>query len=142
MLPSLESNAGPIPGEQLEWLTSLPASASDAELRAAYDRDGLVHVKGVIPPEMVWEMRRKCVACVHADIRYFDYFAFSGVLKPGTDPTEGIFCGGDPELFDGPGVKTGNNEANDSLFLSKTIEAHREPWVQEFSRNQCEYLND
>lgn len=138
MLPSLESNAGPIPGEQLEWLTSLPATASDAELRAAYDRDGLVHIKGVIPPEIVWEMRRKCVTCGRADARYFDYLAISGVLKPGTNAKDGIFSGGNPELFNGPGVKTGNNEAEDTVFLSKTIDAHREPWVQEFSHNECE----
>lgn len=55
----LESNAGPIPAEQLKRLPSFPATAPDADLRAAYERDGVVHIKRVISPDVVWDMRRQ-----------------------------------------------------------------------------------
>jgi phytanoyl-CoA hydroxylase len=46
-------------------------------------------MKGVIPREKVLAMRKK----------YFEYVSSSGVLKEGTDPEDGIFCGGVPHKF-------------------------------------------
>lgn len=46
-------------------------------------------MKNVMPRERVLALRKQ----------FFEYVAGSGVLKEGSDPTDGIFCGGDPHKF-------------------------------------------
>ena len=47
-----------IPTTHLAWLPSIPATAPIEEIRAAYEREGVVHVKGVLPREHVLDVRR------------------------------------------------------------------------------------
>lgn len=78
-----------IDADVLGWLEPVSKDISDAELRRRFERDGVVLVKGVIPRESVLAMRKN----------YFEHVSSSGVLLKGTDPTDGIFCGGDPHMF-------------------------------------------
>ncbi|WWC63270.1 uncharacterized protein I303_105870 [Kwoniella dejecticola CBS 10117] len=123
----IEDNSGAlIDPDVLGWLEPLASDASDEELRTRYEQDGVVWVKGVIPREKVLAMRRT----------YFEYVASSGVLKEGSDPTDGIFCGGDPHKFAGPGVAShlGVTEA-ECDFLAKSVSAHQEDFVKTFAQD-------
>lgn len=123
----LESNSGgEIPLPLLGWLKSLPATASDEEIRKTLEEDGVVHLKGVIPRDVVLMARRK----------YFEHVASSGVLKPGTAPVDGIFAGGDPLDFAGPGVasQVGKNMDN-CPYLKLSVEAGMEPWINDFAQD-------
>ncbi|OWZ79414.1 hypothetical protein C365_01675 [Cryptococcus neoformans Bt85] len=87
----LEGNEGNIPSDTLQWLKPMSASASDEEIRRELAEKGVVHLKGVMPREYVLNFRK----------RWFEALAPSGVLREGTDPVDGIFCGGNPEDFQG-----------------------------------------
>lgn len=111
-------------------------------MRARFERDGVLWVKNVIPRDRVIDMRR----------RYFEYVKNSGVLREGTDPADGIFCGGDPHKYGessgclsddvkilpvaGPGVASHLGiTPEESEFLAKSILAHKESWVHQFAQS-------
>lgn len=48
-----------------------------------YERDGVVHLRGLLPRAEVLDVRR----------RFFEYVLHTGVLKEGTAPEEGIYSG-------------------------------------------------
>lgn len=100
----LESAGGPIKPDELGYLKSTPADMPLEEMRERFKKDGYLwvgvpvqrrlssisnggyeQVKGAIPREIVWQVRKD----------YFSYLQRFGLLKEGTDPVEGIFCGGD-----------------------------------------------
>jgi phytanoyl-CoA hydroxylase len=62
-------------------------------MRERFVEQGYLWVKGLIPREEILDFRRK----------YFEFMAPTGVLKEGTDPIEGIYCGADPEQYLPPG---------------------------------------
>jgi ectoine hydroxylase-related dioxygenase (phytanoyl-CoA dioxygenase family) len=65
---------------RLGWLNpSDPATPID-DLRAQYRAQGYLWLKGLIPPEKVWQFRE----------RYFEAFRDTGLLKPGTAAVDGI----------------------------------------------------
>ncbi|GFZ52292.1 hypothetical protein JCM24511_10065 [Saitozyma sp. JCM 24511] len=123
----LEGNeGGPIPLSSLAWLKPLPASASDDELRSAYYRDGVVHITGVMDREKVLDTRE----------RFFSHLAQSGVLKEGSSPREGIFRGGDPSLFAGPGTVTFNTSVQANEYLRLSTEAGRMDFIDNFVHDE------
>jgi hypothetical protein len=81
----LNSTGGPIAPECIGSLQPLAKDAPLEELRKFYQENGYLWVKGLLPAEDVWTCRQK----------YFEYFAGAGLLKEGTPPREGIYCGGD-----------------------------------------------
>ncbi|KAM0749893.1 hypothetical protein T439DRAFT_363498 [Meredithblackwellia eburnea MCA 4105] len=110
----------------LGWLPTYSVDTPDNVLQEALQRDGVLHIKNVIPREIVLETRRQ----------YFEYVKSTGVLKEGTDPTDGIFCGGDPLDFAGPGVasQVGKNMEN-CEYLKLSVQAGMESFINEFARN-------
>ncbi|KAM0750879.1 hypothetical protein T439DRAFT_356613 [Meredithblackwellia eburnea MCA 4105] len=123
----LEGNTGGIPDRLLGWLESFPADTPIEILRERLLKDGVVHVKNVLPRDRVLETRRK----------YFEFVAPSGVLKEGSDPVDGIFCGGDPVDFSGPGVAEafGKNMEN-CEYLKLSVEAGMAPFINEFAKDE------
>ncbi|KAI5475233.1 hypothetical protein MNV49_001713 [Pseudohyphozyma bogoriensis] len=121
----LESTTGgQIPLTHLGWLPTLPATASDEEIRETLEREGVVHLKGVVPRETVLEVRR----------RYFEYVQALGVLKEGTAPVDGIFCGGNPLDFAGPGVASQVGKTMDNCpDLKLSVEAGMADFINEFA---------
>lgn len=98
------------------------------ELRARYDRDGFLFLKGVLPRADVLRAREA----------YFLGVAHSAVLQPGTQPVEGVF---DPakDARDYPGVGAGNREEDAShgndkpggaaeVFVDAALAQHTAPW--------------
>lgn len=49
-----------IPSSYLSWLTPIPADAPIEDIRDAYQRDGVVQVRGLLDPEDVLSTREKC----------------------------------------------------------------------------------
>lgn len=127
----LSGGVGDLAADQIAWLPSLPATTSDEELRHELETKGVVHVKGVMPREFVLEARHK----------YFFHMATTGLLKEGSDPTDGVWRGGEAD---------GNDyvaPANASLVpLSKAAEENmkrawevpHKDWSAAFCGNECE----
>lgn len=90
----------------------------------------MIQIRGVMPPELVLEMRR----------RWFEHTAPSGVLRAGTDPVDGIFCGQDPDDFVGPdnaGYLNGSKDLDKAPYYKLSAEAHWSNWAIEFANNPC-----
>jgi phytanoyl-CoA hydroxylase len=58
------------------------------EIRRRYERDGYVWLKRLLPPSDVWNARKD----------YFEFLSPTGLIKEGTDPRKGIYCGEDWRL--------------------------------------------
>lgn len=96
------------------------------ELRRRYREDGYLFLKGIIPRQDVLRARAE----------YFEYLAPSGVLKPGTEPVEGIFDDKkDIKLF--PGIGAGESGGNTTPaketteFMRRALDAHGQDWYAE-----------
>ena len=73
------------------FLGELQPTSTDApmeEIRRRYEQDGHVWLKRLLPPFDVWNARKD----------YFEFLASTGLIKEGTDPKDGIYCGGDWRL--------------------------------------------
>ncbi|CAE6468040.1 unnamed protein product [Rhizoctonia solani] len=123
----IRSNAGPMKPENLGWLQPVnPKTTSMDEMRELFVEQGYLWVKGLIPREDILAFRRK----------YFEFMAPTGVLKEGTDPIDGIYCGADPEQFlpPGNGRECENTEQADR-FIKRNIEAHHSKWLEEITNH-------
>lgn len=113
-----------------EQVSSLKQSSPDMpleELQTRYNEDGYVFLKGLLPREDVLKAREE----------YFSMLAPSGVLKPGTQPVEGIF---NPEKnpSDYPGIGAGASPGNGrpgaetaEHFVDLALQAHYADWYKE-----------
>ncbi|KDN46525.1 hypothetical protein RSAG8_04178, partial [Rhizoctonia solani AG-8 WAC10335] len=113
--------------ENLGWLQPVnPKTTSMDEMRELFVEQGYLWVKGLIPREDILAFRRK----------YFEFMAPTGVLKEGTDPIDGIYCGADPEQFlpPGNGRECENTEQADR-FIKRNIEAHHSKWLEEITNH-------
>ncbi|KAL1655102.1 hypothetical protein SLS61_002413 [Didymella pomorum] len=97
------------------------------ELRRRYNDDGYVFLKGLLPKEDVLKAREE----------YFSMLAPSGVLKPGTQPVEGIFDA-DKDPADYPGIGAGAAAGNGrpgeetaEQFVDLALQAHYADWYKE-----------
>jgi phytanoyl-CoA hydroxylase len=97
------------------------------ELRRRFNEDGYVFLKGLLPRGDVLKARQA----------YFEMLAPSGVLKPGTNPVEGIF---DPakDKADFPGIGSGAASGNGKpgeeaaeKFVNIALAAHYADWYKE-----------
>ncbi|BEJ11416.1 hypothetical protein CspHIS471_0108380 [Cutaneotrichosporon sp. HIS471] len=53
------NQGGVIPSSYLSWLTPISASAPIEDIRAVYERDGVVHIRGLLDREDVLSTREK-----------------------------------------------------------------------------------
>src|SRR3954463_8489732 len=83
---SLTSNAFILSdaSDRLGWLVPTNPNQSPSVLRAQYQAQGYLWLKGILDPEKVLDFRR----------RFFEAFVGSGLLAEGTSPVEGIYSGG------------------------------------------------
>lgn len=103
------------------------------EIRRRYREDGHVFIKGLIPRADVLKAREE----------YFKLLAPTGVLKPGTEPVDGIFDVNQNRLnFPGIGAGTANSTDENGhvkgpnpevarLFGDLALKAHSLPWYEE-----------
>jgi phytanoyl-CoA hydroxylase len=97
------------------------------EIRRRYNEDGYVFLKGLLPKEDVLKAREE----------YFKMLSPSGVLKPGTQPVDGIFDT-DKDAADFPGIGAGAAGSNGrpgaetaEKFVDLALEAHYAHWYKE-----------
>lgn len=84
----LRSSGGIIEPHFLGKLRPTHLDTSMEEIRKRYEDDGYVWLKGLLPPSDVWDARKE----------YFRFLGPTGLIKEGTDPKDGIYCGGDWKL--------------------------------------------
>jgi ectoine hydroxylase-related dioxygenase (phytanoyl-CoA dioxygenase family) len=72
--------------DRLGWLTPTDPAQSRAALWEQYQAQGYLWLKGLLDRDTVLAFRR----------RYFEAYAETGLLQPGTDPADGIFSGEAP----------------------------------------------
>ncbi|KAF9701056.1 hypothetical protein EKO04_000116 [Ascochyta lentis] len=120
-------NDGLLRPEQVGALRQSTPDMSMEELRCRYNEDGYVYLKGLLPKEDVLKAREE----------YFNMLSPSGVLKPGTQPVEGIF---DPEKNPanypgiGAGAAGGNGRPGEDTaknFVDLALQAHYADWYKE-----------
>ena len=126
-LPQLYVNDGPlVPDGVTRLQPSSPTEPIDVLYKKLH-RDGYLFLKHLLPRDDVLQARHD----------YFDFLSPSGVLKPGTQPVDGIFDDAkDISAFPGIGAgSTGENARpggdNAQLFVDLAVQAHREPWYTE-----------
>jgi hypothetical protein len=85
--------------------------------------------------------RRELTQEVSLSFSFFKFCSPCGVLKDGTSPREGIFCGGDPTKFTGPGVAAVNVKAEDNEYLRLGTEAGTQPFILDFSNHPGKFVD-
>lgn len=115
----LHSSGGAIDPDSVGWLEPTSKDTPTEKMREQYNRDGYLWVKGVLPKEDVWEMRKT----------YFDYMP--GLTKEGTDTRDGIYCGGDWRLVSLLGYLSCSNSTADGshLTVDATWKASPQVWT-------------
>jgi hypothetical protein len=121
-------NDGLLRPDQVAQLTVSSADMPMDEIRRRYNADGYVFLRGLLPKEDVLKAREE----------YFTMLSPSGVLKPGTEPVEGIFDAG-KDAADFPGIGAGAVGGNGrpggetaGKFVDLALEAHYADWYRTF----------
>lgn len=114
------------PSEVLPLRVSHPSEPLDT-LRARFDADGHLLLRGLLPRDDVQRARKA----------YFDALAHTGVLKPDTPAVEGRFDDAKP-ASDFPGLGAGQDTAGANgrpgssetaaAFIDAAFEQHTAPW--------------
>ncbi|KAH8809350.1 hypothetical protein F5884DRAFT_858851 [Xylogone sp. PMI_703] len=121
----LKSTGGPIT-EAIGLLQPFSKDTPVEKLREFYDKNGYIWVKNLLPAEDVWKCREA----------YFDYLSDTGLLKEGTSPRDGIYCGGDWRMWIAPGkLRRKFGLIQDTKYTQKMVDAHSAPWYRKF----CEH---
>ena len=117
VLPTnIKANNGRVEKSQLDWLRETPVDTPTEEMRRRLEEDGYCFVKGAIPRNDVVKMREK----------YFEQFAHTGMLKPGTNPVDGIYNNTeDPERHRGIGGGDPEGDELKALTEAHTKEDYR-----------------
>jgi hypothetical protein len=84
----LLSSGGPIDPNSIGRLRPTDLSTPLEEIRERYAKEGYVWLKGLLPAADIWKARQD----------YFEFLQPTGLLGEGTDPKDGIYCGGDWRL--------------------------------------------
>jgi phytanoyl-CoA hydroxylase len=118
----LKSTGGPIP-DSIGSLRSFNKDTPIEELREAYEKDGYIWIKGLLPVEDVLKCRGS----------YFTYLSDTGLLKKGTSPRDGIYCGANWRMWIGPGkLRRKFGHVQDTAYTRKMVAAHSASWYREF----------
>ncbi|CAI6329325.1 unnamed protein product [Periconia digitata] len=120
-------NDGLLHPEQVGALIPSSPDLPVQELRRRYNEDGYLFLKGLLPRADVLRAREE----------YFKMMSPSGVLKPGTEPVDGIFDD-TKDASDFPGIGAGAapgngkpGEGTAEKFVSLALQAHYEDWYKE-----------
>jgi len=123
-------NDGPLSAQQFTDLRPTTLDTPIEEARKRYSEDGYLFVQGLLPRSDVLKAREE----------YFKLLAPSGVLKPGTEPVDGIFDDAKDKL-DFPGIGAGFADSNGrptgphpevaTLFVDLALQAHTQDWYKE-----------
>lgn len=118
---------GPLNSDNAVLLRPSDPSLPIEELRKRYEENGYLFLKQVLPREDVLAARNS----------YFSSLQSTGVLKPGSEPVEGIF---DPAKSheDYPGIGAGHASGNGkpggdqaAAFVDLALDAHYQDWYAE-----------
>ncbi|KAK7432450.1 hypothetical protein QQZ08_001015 [Neonectria magnoliae] len=102
------------------------------EIRRRYVQDGVVWVKGLLNPDTVNKCRKEYFTMVNEG---------TGILKPSTDPVDGIFSGGDWRQFLLPGaVRVAAGLKDEGPFVDNAIKSHVAPFYQDFKKYASQQL--
>ncbi|KAL3426980.1 hypothetical protein PVAG01_00489 [Phlyctema vagabunda] len=124
-------NDGPLQPSEIAFLKPSSPDLPVPELRKRFEDDGYLFVKGLLPREAALKAREE----------YFKFLAPSGILAPGTSPTEGIFdAEKDKAQFPGIGAGAvgGNGHPGEhaATFVDLALRAHHQDWyAEEFCKN-------
>ncbi|KAL8709876.1 MAG: hypothetical protein Q9220_005492 [cf. Caloplaca sp. 1 TL-2023] len=111
------SHGGNMDTSSIAWMESVDLWTPLREMRKRYKRDGYVWIKNLIPREDVLKMREQ----------YFQHLSPTGLLKPSTNPIDGIFNpSNDPLSYQGVG---GHPQAQCTALLES---AHTTPAFDAF----------
>lgn len=117
-------NDGPLASNEVSRLCISYPDEPLEELYRRYITEGYIFLKGLLPREDVLAAREA----------YFTSMSPSGVLKPGTEPVEGIFNdAAKPSDYPGIGAGSIKNQRPGStdksaMFVDAALKAHTEPW--------------
>ncbi|CAG9992936.1 unnamed protein product [Clonostachys byssicola] len=126
---NLESGFGPMAPEQMGYLQPTSLDTPVEVMRERFERDGYLLVKNVLPRDAVLECRKN----------YFEFVAPCGILKEGSDPIDGVYCGADGRKYLPPGNirrlfgLKGDKESDH--YVDLMIKAHSAPFYLNFVQN-------
>ncbi|KAJ3569374.1 hypothetical protein NPX13_g6111 [Xylaria arbuscula] len=116
----------------VKYLTPCAADAPSYELKRKYQEDGVLWVKGLLDPARVNKMRGEYLSFVNQG---------SNMLKPGTDPVDGIFSGADWRDFLLPGaVRVALGLKDDGRFVENAIHSHHAKFYIDFKTDVARVL--
>ncbi|KAM0426370.1 hypothetical protein ACHAPT_008416 [Fusarium lateritium] len=118
-------NDGVLKPDMIGSLTPSHPSEPIDVLRARYEKDGYLFMKGLLPRSDVLDCREA----------YFSFLSPSGVLQPDSKPVDGIYNAGNKGI-DFPSIGAGpclEGQTGPGSFASLAEKAHTEPWYLEFS---------
>ncbi|KAI9731685.1 MAG: hypothetical protein M1834_004474 [Cirrosporium novae-zelandiae] len=119
-------NDGPLQPSQIGYLKPSSPDLPLDELRRRLQQDGYLFVKGLLPRDAVLKARQE----------YFKFISPTGVLKPGTEPVDGIFDSAkDKGKFPGIGAgavgMNGHPGEHAATFVDLALKAHTQDWYAE-----------
>ncbi|KAF4500320.1 phytanoyl- hydroxylase [Fusarium agapanthi] len=120
-------NDGLLQSGMIRKLKQSYKSESIEDLRARYEKDGYLFMKGLLPRSDVLDCREA----------YFRFLSPSGVLQPNSVPVDGIF-GPDNKDVNYPSIGAGpfdKEQINPGSFASLAEKAHTGDFYLEFSRH-------
>ncbi|OAL30002.1 hypothetical protein AYO22_01908 [Fonsecaea multimorphosa] len=104
------------------WLRETLKDSPIVEMRRRYEEDGYILIKGLIPREVVLDMRE----------HYFTHMRSTGLIAPGSDPRDGLFdFSSSPEEFNSIGAPS----YPDRTKLQAMAAAHCTPEYLDFLQN-------
>ncbi|KAH8160007.1 hypothetical protein CIB48_g8242 [Xylaria polymorpha] len=108
----------------VKYLTPYSADAPIEELKQRYREDGVLWVKGLLDPATVNKTRGEYLNFANQG---------SSMLKPGTDPVDGIFSGTDWREFLLPGVlRVAHGLKDEGPFVENAIRSHGAQFYLDF----------
>ncbi|KAM0549205.1 hypothetical protein ACHAPJ_009514 [Fusarium lateritium] len=130
-IPVLYGNDGEI--EKARLLTPVYPDTPVEELRRRYWQDGVIWIKGLLDPNLVSDFRAEYLSMMDKD---------TDMLKPGTDPREGIF---NPETdwreFTLPGApRVAAGLPDTGPFVENAIKSHHWDKYQKFKEDAAKRI--
>ncbi|KAI7081884.1 hypothetical protein KC356_g8800 [Hortaea werneckii] len=115
-LPKLRSNYGDyLDQSSVGRMKETSIETPMEEMRRRFEQDGYLFVRNVMPRQDVFDVRQA----------YFEHLAPTGILKPGTNPRDGIFDSTqNPVVHNGVG---GRDLPEDRDRLDRLVTAHTHP---------------
>ncbi|GAP89456.1 putative phytanoyl- hydroxylase [Rosellinia necatrix] len=109
----------------VKYLTPLAADTPIEELKRRYTEDGVLWVKGLLDPAKVNKARGEYLSFVNEG---------TGMLKPGTDPVDGIFSPeADWRQFLLPGaLRVAHGLSDDGVFVERAVHSHDAQFYRDF----------